>query len=171
MKKLLLSLALLASVSLGLSAQTKDGKHRGGDRPKAFQELNLTVEQQQKMKALTQDFKTQQQDLRKNYQADLKAILTPEQQAKWQEMAKNREDKHFGDRGRGDKQMNLDDATKAKLKDLRANFVKEKKAIEASGLSPEAQQEKLQSLKDKFRNDSKAIIKATRPQKGDNSKV
>ena len=184
MKKILLSLALLASISFGVSAQGKDGGRRGGDRTKALQELNLTAEQQEKMKALTEDFKTknsalrsQQRDLRKTHQADIKALLTPEQQVKWQAMVDkrtkgdNRGGKNFGNRNRGGKQMKLDAATTAKLADLKSNFEKEKKAVEMTRIAPEVQKERIQALRDKYRTEKRVIIKEARPKKDENRVV
>lgn len=181
MKKILLSLALLASISFGVSAQGKDGRHRGGDRTKALQELNLTAEQQAKMKALSEDFKTknsalrnQQKDLRKTHQENIKALLTPEQQVKWQAMidkktkGDNRGGKNFGNRNRGGKQMKLDAATSEKLADLRSNFEKEKKAVEMTRIAPEAQKERIQALRDKYRSDKREIIKGARLTKSEN---
>lgn len=182
MKKILLSLALVASVSVGLSAQTKDSGRRGGDRSKALKELNLTSEQQEKMKTLSADFKTkntalrsQQKDLRKSYQADVKAILTPEQQVKWKEMVDkrtkgdNRGGKNFGNKGRGGKPIKLDAATTAKLDDLKSNYEKEKNAVQLSRIAPEAQQAKIQELRDKYRSDKREIIREARPKKDDKS--
>lgn len=184
MKKILLSLALLASVSLGISAQGKESGRRGGDRSQSFKELNLTAEQQEKMKSLSDDFKaknnalrSQQRDLRKKHQEDIKAILTPEQQAKWQEIiekrskADNRGGKNFGNRNRGGKQVRLDTATVAKLDDLRSTFVKEKKAIEMTRIAPEVQKERIKALKDKYRTDRREIIKKARPTKDENRAV
>lgn len=186
MKKILLSLALVASVSLGLSAQQKEGGRRGGERAKGLKELNLTAEQQAKMKVLSEDFKSkseslrsQQTDLRKNHQAGVMAILTPEQQAKWQARVdkraktenrsknENRAGKHSGRKGKGGKKMNLDAATTAKLDDLKSNFVKEKKAVELSRIAPEAQKEKIQGLKEQYRKDRREVIKKARPQKAE----
>lgn len=182
MKKILLSLALLASVSFGLSAQGRDGGRRGGDRSKALQELNLTAEQQEKVKSLSKDFRTkndtlrsQQRELRKNHQSDFMAILTPEQQVKWKDRVEkrsrneNRVGKNSGRNGRGGKRMNLDAATTAKLEDLKSNFVKEKKAVEMSRIAPEAQKEKIQGLKQKYRTDRREIIKEARPKAAERS--
>lgn len=180
MKKILLSLALLASISFGISAQGKDTVRRGGDRSKVMQELNLTTEQQEKMKVLNADFKTksdalrsQQRDLRKSHRADVMAILTPEQQAKWRERvekrskSENRGEKNFGRKGKGGKQINLDAATTAKLEDLKSNFVKEKKAVEMSRIAPEVQKERIQGLKQKYRTDRREIMKEARLQKSE----
>lgn len=180
MKKAILSLALLASISFGLSAHGKDGGRRGGDRSKGLKELNLTAEQQEKMKALSAEFKkkgetlgNQQKDLRKEHRAALMAILTPEQQTKWKERVEQRSKtdhkagkKNFARNGKGGKHMKLDAATTAKLKDLKADFLKEKKAVELSRIAPEAQKEKIQGLKQKYRTDRKAVIN-DRPQKGE----
>lgn len=184
MKKILLSLAIVASMSFGLSAQTKDGGRKGGDRSKALQELNLTSEQQEKMKTLSEDFKTknnalrsQQRDLRKSYQGDVKSILTPDQEVKWQQMVDkrtkgdNKGGKNFGNRGRGGKQMKLDAATTAKLDDLKSTYEKEKNAVELSRIAPEVQQERIQALKDKYRSDRREIIREARPKKEDSNAV
>lgn len=184
MKKILLSLALLASISFGVSAQAKDGGRRGGDRTKALQELNLTTEQQEKIQALSEDFKTknnalrtQQRDLRKTHQEDIKALLTPEQQVKWQAMIEkktkgdNRGGKNFGNRNRGGKQMKLDAETTTKLADLRSNFEKEKKAVEMTRIAPEVQKERIQALRDKYRTEKREIIKEARSKKDESRAV
>lgn len=184
MKKILLSFGLIASVSLGLFAQPKEGGHRGGDRAKSLQELNLSSEQQDKIKTLSEDYKTkntalrsQQRDLRKNHQANIEAILTPEQQVKWQELTNKRTNrdhrggKSLGRRGKGGKHMKLDASAIAKLDDLRSNFEKEKKAVEMSRIAPEVQKERIRSLRDKYRTDKREIIKASHPKREGNPAV
>lgn len=184
MKKVLLSLMLVASVSVGVFAQQKSKGCSSDGKCKMSQDLNLTSEQQEKMKALSQDFKTkndnlrgQQKELRTKYQASVKSILTPEQQAKWEKNADKRSKRdHKGgkniahNKNRGGKKMNLDAATTTKLADLRSNFEKEKKAVEMSRIAPEVQKERVKSLKDKYRNDRKEIIKKANPQ-NDKKKV
>lgn len=185
MKKILLSLALLATVSVGVSAQAKsEARSKGADRSMFMKELNLTSEQQEKMKALSATFRTkndelrgQQSDLRKSYQADIKAILTPEQQVKWQEMIDkrgkkgNKDGKHFGGKGKFRKHKNVDPATTTKLEGLKSGFEKEKAAIVSNNASSEAQNEQMKALRDKYRTERKQIIREARTQQDEKRAV
>lgn len=169
MKKIVLSLAILGSISLSTFAGTVKDKHQGCDRKFPMKELNLSAEQQEKMKSLREDYKTKQRELADNHRKEVQQVLTPEQQSKMKELRESRKkDKHsgrkdFSNKGRrGHKDMKLDDKTIAKLDVLKENFVKEKKAVELSRIAPEAQKQRVVQLKDKYRTDRRAIIKEAR---------
>lgn len=129
MKKLSIVLAAAFLFSLGASAQTerksddrmeaRQGKGRGGKHGQMAKELNLSEDQKAKAKVIAKDFKaqhdalksqestltvTQMKEKRKalmqNQQTQMRAILTAEQQAKFDEMKKKRMD------GRGKRKMN-----------------------------------------------------------------
>ena len=56
----------------------------------------------------------------------------------------------------------LDEASKTKLKSLRENFEKEKKAVELSRIAPDAQKQKIADLRQNFRREKQEIIKEAR---------
>lgn len=96
----------------------KTDKKGGKKMQKAAKELDLTPEQKTKMKEIGQSFKgkmmaiksdaslskeqkrTQILEVMKSHEADLKALLSPEQFAKWQEMKAARRDKMKEYRGK-----------------------------------------------------------------------
>ena len=121
--------ALLASLTSNLVAQTTDssaatppsGKHAKGDKPgkpHPFEKLNLTAEQKAKVHPILKGAKEQIQALRADTSLDkkqkhqqvqairqdtaqkLKAILTPEQFQKFQELREERRE-HKGNPSKG----------------------------------------------------------------------
>src|SRR6478752_1118562 len=105
--------ALFATVSIGLAqdpAAAGNDRHqrwqnkRGGDRlERLTKALDLTPEQQAKIKPIFEQAKPQiqaarlesmqkMQAIRENVQAQIRPILTPAQQQKWDAMQKARED-------------------------------------------------------------------------------
>lgn len=54
--------------------------------------------------------------------------------------------------------MNLDNTSVEKLKALKENYVKEKKAIEMSRIAPAAQKQKLSDLRESFRKERRQIL-------------
>ncbi|SBV92427.1 hypothetical protein [uncultured Dysgonomonas sp.] len=149
----------------------KDGRSqdlradRRGDRMK---DLNLTDDQKQKIKALNEDFKTKSRDLAKQHREELNKVYTPEQQNKLKEFRKDfNKDRRFAFDGRRG-MAKLDEASKTKLKSLRENFEKEKKAVELSRIAPDAQKQKIADLRQNFRKEKQEIIKEAR--KTQNSK-
>ncbi|HCO67929.1 MAG TPA: hypothetical protein DIT04_09290 [Dysgonomonas sp.] len=167
---------------------------RKGDRNfahhtrKAKIDLNLTDSQKKQMLSLKESFRKQMQDLKADNSLDkearnakrkelasshreqVKSILTPEQQAKMSNhFEKGRKDskkhgKFNAGKGRGH-HNNLDAESLNKLKSLKENFVKEKKAVELSRIAPEAQKEKIKNLREKYRNERSEIVKNARQQK------
>lgn len=111
MKRLILSLAILAGISFTTSTYAQEGKR---DREKRFmlpKELNLTADQQKKLEKVNVDFKVKMDELRnksgltkETRQAEMKAlrqehrkaidgILTAEQQAKIKDKEVNHRDR------------------------------------------------------------------------------
>ena len=104
--------ALFATVSIGLAQDPAAGNDRhqrwqnkrGGDRLEHLTKaLDLTPEQQAKIKpifeqakpqiqAARQESRQKMQAIRENVQAQIRPILTPAQQQKWDAMQKARED-------------------------------------------------------------------------------
>jgi len=135
------------------------------DMPKQrdhMKDLNLSDDQKQKIKALNEDFRTKSRELSKQHREELGKVYTPEQQAKLDEMRKNfKRDNKFSFRGHRNG-IKLDDASKTKLKDLKENYMKEKKAVELSRIAPDAQKEKIKDLTTKYREDKRQVIKNAR---------
>ena len=143
----------------------KDGRskdmraERRGDRMK---DLNLTEDQKQKIKSLNEDFRTKSLELAKAHREELNKVYTPEQQNKLKEFRKDfNKDRRFAFNGRRE-MAKLDEASKTKLKSLRENFEKEKKAVELSRIAPDAQKQKIADLPQNFRREKQEIIKEAR---------
>jgi|SRR4051812_42335530 Spy/CpxP family protein refolding chaperone len=95
---------ILASVAIAVSAPAlraedaeKPAEHKGAGHGDHYAALNLTAEQQKQISAIEADAKTQmaalpkddkegKMKIRTDSQAKIRAILTPEQQAKFDEM-------------------------------------------------------------------------------------
>lgn len=132
----------------------KKRAHRG-DR---MRDLNLTDDQKQKIKALNEEYRTKNKEIAQQHRDALNKIYTPEQQAKIKDMRSDlRKDRKFtfGDK-RG--KSKPDEASLAKLKTLRENFEKEKKAVELSRIAPDAQKKKISELRDNFRKEKRQIL-------------
>lgn len=132
---------------------------KGADRMK---DLNLTDDQKQKIKALNDDFRIKSGELSKQHREEMNKVYTPEQRTKLDEMRKNfNKENRFSYKGkRGD--YKLDEASKTKLKDLKENYLKEKKAVELSRIAPDAQKQKIKELTIKYRDNKRQIIKDAR---------
>ncbi len=93
--------ALFAMVAIG---HAQDPATKNNDRPNRWQHqrgnpverltkaLDLTPEQQAKVKAIFEQAKPQIQAIRENIQSQIRPILTPAQQQKWDGIKKARED-------------------------------------------------------------------------------
>lgn len=133
----------------------KDGKKRG-DRMK---DLNLTDDQKTKIKGINEEFRTKSKEVADTHREALNKVYTPEQQQKLKEMKKDRpRDGRFGFHGKKRGDYNLDEASKDKLKTLKENFDKEKKAVELSRIAPDAQKQKIKDLRDKFVKERRQIM-------------
>jgi len=134
-----------------------------GDRMK---DLNLTDDQKEKIKSVNEDFRTKSKDLTEQHREALGKIYTPEQQEKLKEMRKDRpRDGQFGFQGKKRGNLNLDQASKDKLKTLKESFEKEKKAVELSRIAPDAQKKKITDLRDNYRKERRQIISDARKTK------
>ncbi|MDR0824848.1 MAG: hypothetical protein LBN74_07105, partial [Prevotella sp.] len=89
--------------------------------------LNLTDDQKQKIKALTEEYKVKSKELALQHREALNNVYTPEQQAKLKDMWKNAPVHKFSKGERGG--MKLNDANAAKLKSLKKSYDKDKEAI------------------------------------------
>lgn len=144
----------------------KDKKHRG-DKMK---DLNLTEDQKSKIKALNEDFRTKSRELAQKHREELNKVYTPEQQAKINEFRKDfdkNKDGKFSRHGKKGMHGNLDQASKDKLKELRADFQKQKKAVEMSRIAPEAQQQKIRKLRSDLRKEQRQIIENAKKEKAE----
>lgn len=199
MRKIFLSLMLVAGLSLGLQASPVKGNgHRGGSF-KGLKELNLSQDQQEKLKTIHKDFRDQIVKLRENTsltkdekkakigelmaakQAQVKSILTPEQQAKWDKARKERKSydktsarKEFrkdqkqtrhhrmGSENFAKKKMadlNLNSDQKAKAEALAKTFREKNEAIRNDqSLSKEAKREKRKELIAEHTSQFKSIL-------------
>ncbi len=127
-------------------------------------DLNLTEEQKQQISAINQNYRAKSKELGLQYREDLNKIYTPEQQNKLRDVRKDfSKNKTFTYGGR--KGMKLDDASVEKLKALKENYMKEKKAIEMSRIAPAAQKQKLSDLRENFRKEKRQIITDAHKQK------
>lgn len=123
-----------------------------------MKDLNLTEEQKQKINVLNENYKAKTKELAQQHRDDLNKIYTPEQQAKMKDLRKDFSKNHKFAHG-GKERMKLDDASVAKLKNLKENYDKEKKAIELSRIAPDAQKQKLSDLRQNFKKEKRQIIK------------
>jgi Spy/CpxP family protein refolding chaperone len=111
MKKLSFLLAFVLFAAIGVNAQdstvVKKHNHEMKQKWDAFKDLNLTADQQEKIKTISKDSKTkadaiknnaslseddkkkQLKELRETTQKSIAGTLTDEQKAKWQESRKN----------------------------------------------------------------------------------
>lgn len=140
MKKIFLSLMLVASVSIGTITAQKKGNR---SHKEVSKELNLSAEQQAKVDNLRKDFKVQLQavqkdaalskdekrdksrELRRNQHAEFLAVLTPEQQAKLKDSPRHRQDrtrKHTNDRRSNNDSLNLTAEQKEKVREIKKNY-------------------------------------------------
>ncbi|OGR87804.1 MAG: hypothetical protein A3A86_00405 [Elusimicrobia bacterium RIFCSPLOWO2_01_FULL_60_11] len=93
-----LGAAVLAGVFLcsPLRAEHGGGMMGHGDHEKKMdkmkEKLDLTPDQQAKMKAINESFMAEMKALHEKHKADMKAILTSEQQAKMEKMMEKREE-------------------------------------------------------------------------------
>lgn len=114
-----------------------------------MQDLNLSDTQKEQMKGLRKNHIAKNNELRTQQRAEILNILTPEQQAK----LKQNKTEQFAKRNR------ITTEGAEKIQALRENFKTEKNAVERSRIAPEAQQQKIKDLREKFATDRKEIIK------------
>lgn len=155
-----------------MQANKGKGTKMRAQRGERMKDLNLTDDQKQKIKSLNEDFMTKNKELAQQHREALNKVYTPEQQAKLKEIRGNftKDRKHsFSHRGNKRNMNRLDEASKAKLETLKENFEKEKKAIELSRIAPDAQKQKISDLRQNFRKERRQII--TDARKNQDNKV
>lgn len=174
MKKIFLIALIFSTVSLGAFARNGKGEgRRGGERSEMMKQLNLTEDQQAKLKSLNEDYKNkkkalrdQEKELNQSHRNSIDQVLTAEQKAqlkdlraeKRKDLKRDKKDFAKNKKHKRAKDFNLDEATKNKLTTLKENFKKEKQAVELSRIAPEMQTKKIQELRDKYRADRKEIV-------------
>lgn len=152
----------------GKKGQDMKMKAQRGNRMK---DLNLTDDQKQKMKALNDEYRTKNKEMAQQHREALNKLYTPEQQAKMKEMREKRtENRKFAFHGKKGMRGKLDEVSAAKLKTLKENFDKEKKAVELSRIAPDAQKKKMSELRNNFRKERRQIITDARKVKAQDSK-
>lgn len=172
MKKIFLSLLIFAGLTLGMNASPRHGMDRK-ERKGKMTELNLSTDQQEKIKTLNSEFKAKFDDLKNNNslteeakkdqrkslkesrKSQLQAVLTPEQQAKFKEIKEKNNrysGKKFADRKRNghrgfEKKLNLTEDQKTKIEASRKSFKESIHSLRAdSSLSKESRAEKRKEL-------------------------
>jgi len=184
MKKLLLLLTILASVSLTSFAQTHKGEGRRGKNHDFKKELNLSAKQQEKMKSLNEEFKgkfnalksdesltkenkrEKMKELSNDKKTKIQALLTPEQKTKMNSMHEKKMQASKNDRKKSDKRsgkmradLNLTDSQKTQMKSLKESFRNEMKSLkENSSLSKEAKDQKRKEMATAHRDQVKSIL-------------
>lgn len=158
--------------------KNRDGRHhrqpmmQRGDscRMNCMKDLNLTEDQQAKMKALKDKYADKSKALREERRTEFENILTAYQKAKLAEFRKdrpNRPNRMMQHRPpmMGQKTCNvvgnkeLPQDVKLKLEELEANFVKERQAIRSTRITVAMQDKKIDELRTKYREDRRAIMK------------
>lgn len=110
--------------------------------------LNLSDAQKAQIKELKKTHIARSHELKAQQRAEVLNILTPEQQAQ----LKQNKIERFAKRNK------ITTEGAEKIQALRENFKAEKSAVERSRIAPEAQQQKIKILSEKFAADRKKII-------------
>lgn len=142
------------------------GKFDNDRRPNMIKDLNLTEEQSQKIKTLREEHRQKAKELADKQREEINKILTPEQQAKVKESREKGNQSNMRPMMHGKRNMGfkMDEASREKMKELRENFQKEKKAIELSKIAPDAQKQKITALQEKYKKERQEIMKAGKKQ-------
>lgn len=187
MKKVIVSVFALAVATLSIHAQDlPEKKHRsfkGRHHGQVFQQLNLSEEQQTKMKALNEDFRNQVQELKKNeditvkeqksrmqalrndHKAKFQGVLTPDQKAQLENMKKDRRATHEVDaKARMEKmkiRLGLSDDQVAKLERNRTEMSSRLKALrENQSLTADQKKEQVKELMKQRKENLKSVLTA-----------
>ncbi|MET0394785.1 MAG: hypothetical protein ABW019_16690 [Chitinophagaceae bacterium] len=154
MKKIMLSVIALAIATVTLQAQDAPGKkHHSGRKhhAAAYQQLNLTDAQKTQMKTITEDFRKQVQELKKNenitvkdqkdrmqalrndHKTKVQNLLTSDQKAQLAKMKQDRGTARKGDaKARMEKmktELGLTDSQVAQLEKSRTEMMTKLKAV------------------------------------------
>ena len=92
-----MSLAIPAAVAAGMGNPGQGGPPRGPNLERMTETLGLSEEQKAQMEIVIQTQQEKRQALREETQISVRAILTPEQQAKMDEMRQARRARWDGD--------------------------------------------------------------------------
>lgn len=199
MKKILTSAFAILIATAAVQAQTDStaphhehhDMHNGGGM---YKQLNLTTEQQAKMKTLRDEFKkqadalkeqklteeerrTQLQNLRQQQETEMKALLTPAQQAQWEKLRSERNENRQDGKRNGDsthssrkdmngrngaglqKELNLTSAQQEKMKALRSDFKAKAETLRNDkALTAEQKRTKLQELRKQQQEQMKTVL-------------
>jgi Spy/CpxP family protein refolding chaperone len=184
MKKILMgALSLLLITG---AAQAQDSTKKGQHRKQQIETLDLTTDQKAKLKALreaqqkewtelknnkaatAEAGKKQRRELQQKYQAQMKAILTPEQQA---QLAQSRAAHHKGAQAKGQQKgmkeaLNLTEAQQTKMKVLNNDFKTKRETLRNDVSLTEAQKkEGLKAIAQQHRTEIKSMLTAEQQQK------
>lgn len=160
---------LVGSMALAQTAPAQHGAHaRGPER--AFQQLNLSADQQSQMKQIMQDQRTQMQALRANTSLTpeqkkeqikqlresnhqkVMALLTPDQQAQFKHLQQQRRGRMQaftgGRRFQGLQALNLTQQQKDQLKPIFQSGRQQMQALRSdSSLTPDQRREKMKEIR------------------------
>lgn len=171
MKRIIMCAFAVLLVTAAVQAQsdttnTPHRWHQGGQRGEGMKELNLTADQQAKLKTMRKDFKqkadaikaqkltdqernTQMQALREQQRTQMESIFTPEQKAQWEKMRTDHQSHMNGGRRRNGDSTSAQNGRNWKGRDG-ANLQKE------LNLTAD-QQAKVTQIRSNFRNKTQAL--------------
>jgi len=184
MKKIIVSVFTLAVATLSIHAQDMPAKKhhsKGRHHTEVFQQLNLSEDQQTKMKAINDDFRKQAQELRKNdnitvkeqkdrfralrddHKTKMQSLLTSDQKTQLEKMKQNRKAMHDIDAKAGMEKMKirlgLSDAQVAQLEKNRTAFSGKMKALrEDKSLSEDQRKQQVKELMKQRKDSMKSIL-------------
>lgn len=181
MKKILSGALALILFTGAAQAQTTDeaqGRHHGKEGG-MMKDLNLTPDQQSKIKSIREAEKKEMQglktggttgadkasrkELHQKYQTQLQSVLTEEQKAKMQDRMKNGKEAMSAKGGKREKEfgkdVNLTTDQKTKISSLNQDFKTKAQAIRNnSTLSAEEKKAQMKSLAQTHQTDMKAVL-------------
>jgi len=184
MRKLFLSLIIFATVSFGAFASPQKGDKHKGDGTRVYKELNLSSEQQEKVKSINKDFKAKfdalkedkslaketkrekMKELAESKRNQFQAVLTPDQQSKLSELRNTKMQPHkqgrkdFDKGGRNHmKDLNLSEDQKTKMQSLKKDFRSKMQALkDDSSLTKEARAEKRKELAQSHKSEMQSLL-------------
>jgi Spy/CpxP family protein refolding chaperone len=167
-------------------AQAQDSTRGRHNRKHPMEQLNLTADQKTKLEALraaqkkewsdlknnqaatAEGNKKQRQELQQKYQAQIKAILTPEQQA---QMAQSRKEHRKGPEANGQRKglketLNLTEAQQTKMSALNKDFKTKRESLRSNtSLTADQKKEQMKALVQQHRSEVKSILTPEQQQK------
>ena len=174
----LAGLTLAASAWAQSTPPPSQGHRHGRGQAQAFERLNLTQEQKDKLQSLRQNEraqidsirnnasltdeqkKQQLRQLRDNQRQQWLALLTPEQQAEWKQTRSQRGGHGGGFAGaRGFQGLNLTEQQKAQLKPVFDSTRQQMQALRGdTSLTPEQKREKMKEIRQNQMTQMKSIL-------------